>query len=105
MRQEKREDRWREVVLAQKASGLEPVEYCRKEELCRTSFYAWRKRLGMAEGPVAGVKLAKGFMRLMPPASAMAGGIRIETPNGYRVEALDVGEGGLKSVLEVLKCL
>ena len=105
MRQEKREDRWREVVLAQKASGLEPVEYCRKEELCRTSFYAWRKRLGLIQDPRAGVKLSKGFIRLMAPVSAMAAGIRIETPNGYRVEAGHAGEDGLKSVLEVLKCL
>ena len=106
MRQEKKtEDRWREMVLAQKASGSGPGEYCRKEEICLTSFYGWRKRLGMTQDSTADMKLSKGFMRLMAPASAMAAGICIETPNGYRVEAGHAGEGGLKSVLEVLKCL
>ena len=111
MRQRNTEDRWREAVSAQKAGGLSPGEYCRKERICRTSFYAWRKRLGMSTWPGAGVKLSKGFMRLMPPATLVAelaaamAAIRIETPNGYRVDAGCAGEAGLKSVLNVLRCL
>ena len=111
MRQKKTEDRWREAVSAQKASGSGPGEYCRKERICLTSFYAWRKRLGMSKWPAAGVKLSKGFMRLMPPAPLVAepvaamAAIRIETPNGYQVDAGYEGEDGLKSVLNVLRCL
>ena len=111
MRQKKTEDRWQEAVSAQKSSGSDPREYCRKERMCLTSFYAWRKRLGMSKGPAAGVKLSKGFMRLMPPAplvmepTAAMAAVRIETPNGYRVDAGYAGEDGLKSVLSLLRCL
>ena len=99
------EQRWRELVMAQQSSGTPPVKYCREENICRTSFYAWRKRLGMANAPAApAVSVSKGFMRLRPPTTEVRG-IRIETPNGYCVQTWPMGEDGLRNVLEMLRGL
>ena len=38
---------WRQKITEQQASGQSPGEFCRQRNLCSTSFYAWRKRLGM----------------------------------------------------------
>ena len=107
--------RWRKMVLAQQASGLNPGAYCSKENICPTSFYAWRKRLGMKQesGAIAllGAKNCEsrdpsmGFMQVRPPETATIGTIRIEMPNGYRVAMDDVGQDGLKKLLELLQCI
>ena len=122
------QQKWRAAIVAQKDSGLHPGEYCRRKGLCKTSFYTWRKRLGMRD--VAGPQKLepRGFIRLKPPAASVpltVGGahfawapvpleleevdplmvMRIETPNGYCVQSAYVGVGGLKNVLDVLRCL
>ena len=127
------QQKWRGVIFAQKDSGLLPGEYCRRKGLCKTSFYIWRKRLGMAKDSAGPERLAQGsFIRLKPapqkdqpmawqkagpapftvgsmPLVVQAAGalsaIQIETPNGYCVQGVYGGLSGLKSVLEVLRCL
>jgi hypothetical protein len=111
------QQRWQELMQAQVASGLSVEIFCHSQKICRTSFYAWRKRLGKAKGPSAPAlparyevkggeaeKLTKGFMRLMPPA-AESRGIRIETANGYKVDTGYGGVEGLREVLQVLQVL
>jgi hypothetical protein len=113
----KTQQKWHKIVLEQKASGLPPVEYCQKNNLCRGNFYSWRSRLGMvyepqgtAVIPMPGTEnlepknLTKGFMRLMPLAVELET-IRIETPNGYKVSAGYIGEDSLKNVLQILMSL
>jgi hypothetical protein len=99
-------------VGAQEKSGLSVKEFCLAENLCRTSFYAIRKRLGMSKGSMATLpalkegkteRVTKGFLRLTPPTAKEA--ICIETPNGYKVNAGYFGEDGLKSLLQVLRAL
>jgi len=112
------QERWQGLVRAHQASGLKVEEFCRREKIYSTSFYGWRKRLGMAKvtdgsavstpksedkSSVSGSP-TKGFMRLMPPATG-SGIIRIETANGYKVDTGYVGEDGLKNVLRVLQAL
>lgn len=107
--------RWRKVVEAQQSSSLSPGQYCSKENICPTSFYAWRKRLGMKqEVPTTALpdsedsgpgQSSKGFMRIKPPGTAALGGIRIEIPNGWCVQTDYRGEDGLKRLLEILRCL
>ncbi len=46
---------WRLQITEQQASGQEPGEFCRQRDLCSTSFYAWRKRLGMKSSTPASV--------------------------------------------------
>ena len=110
--------RWLKIILAQQASGLKPGEFCSKENICPTSFYAWRKRLGLvseastgALAPDAGDEKPvsdhgpKGFMRVVAPQTEASRVIRIELPNGYRVAMDDVGQDGLKKLLELLRCM
>jgi len=110
--------RWRKIILAQQASGLKPGEFCSKENICLTSFYAWRKRLGLVpEAPTSALQPdagdekpvpdhgPKGFMQVTPPYIEASRGIRIELPNGYRVAMDDVGQDGLKKLLELLRCM
>ncbi|MBF0505181.1 MAG: hypothetical protein HQL14_08825 [Candidatus Omnitrophica bacterium] len=104
--------RWREVVLAQQTSGLKPGEFCSKENICSTSFYTWRKRLGlipaMDTGALAGSKTgngSQGFIQVRPPHEEVSKSIRIELPNGYRVAVDYIGEAGLKKILEFVRCM
>lgn len=110
--------RWRKMILAQQASGLRPVEFCSKENICRTSFYTWRKRLRALPDVATGALLPdaggeksahgndlKGFMQVVPPQTESSRAIRIELPNGYRVAMDNIGEDGLKKLLELLRCM
>ena len=49
------EDRWRQRIEAQQASGLSVEEFCRRESINRSRFYLWRRRIASAarEGFVA----------------------------------------------------
>jgi len=37
--------RWHQLIKEQTESGLSGAAFCRERDLCRKSFYAWRKRL------------------------------------------------------------
>ena len=110
--------RWRKMILAQQSSGLKPGEFCSKENICPTSFYTWRKRLGLVPEVATGALLPdasgemsvpsnnlKGFMQVVPPQKEASRAIRIELPNGYRVAMDYIGEDGLKKLLELLRCM
>jgi hypothetical protein len=43
---------WIEVISRQRASGQGVAEFCRREAVAASSFYAWRRRLGEAQAPV-----------------------------------------------------
>jgi hypothetical protein len=49
------EDRWRQRIEEQQASGLSVEEFCRRESINRGRFYLWRRRMASAarEGFVA----------------------------------------------------
>ena len=49
------EDRWRQRIEAQQASGLSVEKFCRRESINRCRFYLWRRRIASAarEGFVA----------------------------------------------------
>src|SRR5271167_2361579 len=40
---------WRRAIEAWKETGLEVTEFCRQQELPKSRFYSWRKRLGLDE--------------------------------------------------------
>lgn len=113
----KSKERWIELIQAHKASGLRVEEFCLRENICRTSFYSWRRGLGMAKEHGArppspehsnkngmAERMSKGFMRVMPPVNKLTG-ICIETSNGYKVDTGYDGIDGLKDVLQVLRAL
>jgi hypothetical protein len=58
-------DRWREIVLRQKQSGLGPVAFCRTEGIPQSSFFAWRRKLsGQFKAPSSAKGSAVGFARV-----------------------------------------
>jgi hypothetical protein len=124
----KRSDRamkkWCAKIKEQQASGQEPSAYCQQRSICSTSFYSWRKRLGMkglALGPatISQPLLSRpekqpgaGFLRLDPAGVAMLKDpmitqhsrvMWIDTPEGYRVAVN--GGMGLTELFGLLRTL
>ena len=111
-------ERWMGLVKAHQASGLKVEEFCRVRKIYSTSFYGWRKRLGMIMQPddpavstpkndgKSGVSgnSTKGFIRIIPPVT-VSRAICIETANGYKIDTGYAGEDGLKNVLRILQAL
>ncbi len=40
-------EQWRTILTEQQASGLTIIDYCRKHQLATSSFYVFRKKLGI----------------------------------------------------------
>ena len=40
-------EQWRAILTEQQASGLTIIDYCRKHQLATSSFYVFRKKLGI----------------------------------------------------------
>ena len=57
-----REQYWREVVSRQAASGLNVREFCRRQQLAETSFYAWRRTIGQRDDEVKSPEPAPQFV-------------------------------------------
>ena len=49
-RDPERERFWRETIKRQAASGLSVREFCRREQLAETSFFAWRRTIRQRDG-------------------------------------------------------
>jgi hypothetical protein len=122
MKKGKAANRWRRAIVEQGSSGQDVSVFCRERGIVSSSFYAWRKRLGLNEGVVDGrrrsaVNGTGGFQRIDPgaisdggsgtsvAAPAVGNGCVILTPNGYRVEAGCCDAPGLRQILAVLRTL
>ena len=51
-RDPEREQYWRAVLKRHAASGLNVREFCRREQLAETSFFAWRRTIRQRDGEV-----------------------------------------------------
>ena len=49
-RDPQREQFWRETIGRQAASGLNVREFCRRDGLAETSFFAWRRTIRQRDG-------------------------------------------------------
>ncbi len=49
-RDAEKERRWREVLSRQASSGLSVREFCKRERLTESQFYAWRRTIGERDG-------------------------------------------------------
>jgi transposase-like protein len=49
-RDAEKERRWREVLSRQAASGLSVREFCKRERLTESQFYAWRRTIAERDG-------------------------------------------------------
>jgi hypothetical protein len=94
----RRIESWRQIVDAQRSSGLAVAAYCRQRGISQGSYYNWKRRLSstlrldsteLAEvrpegrSPARGEAAATaGFVELRNPVCAAAEGIEIEVAGG-----------------------
>ena len=73
--------RWREIVWGHADSGLLVAAYCRRARVPQASFYAWRRRLRVADSPRRdGTSFAE--VRVTPVAPPDAGTLEVRLPGG-----------------------
>ena len=90
---------WQKILFAQSTSGLSISQYCKNKNINISNFYAWRKRLESKESP------KPGFLRLNKPSFPTLRDLRIETPNGYKIEVNGFDELTLQRVLGMVKTI
>ena len=92
---------WKEQIEAWQESGLQQIEYCRRNELKYHLFTYWKKKLvHSAESPVCLVQVP--FTQTIPSrASSRPLGLVLD--NGYRIEVeRDFDPVALKQLIHVL---
>jgi len=90
---------WQKLVLGQPTSGLSISQYCKNQNINLSNFYAWRKRLNSKES------LKPGFLRLNKPSFPTLRNLRIETPNGYKIEINGFDESIFQKILGMVKSI
>ena len=90
---------WQKIVLSQPTSGLSISQYCNSKNINLSNFYAWRKRLNSQESP------KPGFLRLNKPSFLTLRDLRIETPNGNKIELSGLDESIFQKILGVVKAI
>ena len=90
---------WQKILFAQPASGLSISQYCKNKNINISNFYAWRKKLGNNESP------NPGFLRINKPSFPILRDLRIETPNGYKIEVNGFDESIFHKILGLVKAI
>jgi len=90
---------WQKIIFVQPTSGLSISQYCNNKNINISNFYAWRKRLSSKESP------KPGFLRLNNPAFPNLRDLRIETPNGYKIELNGFDESIFQKILGLIKII
>lgn len=89
--------KWRELIEAQRSSGMSVAAYCREKSIADSHFYAWRKRLAEDSGAL------KEFVEVSRSDVSSVESIEINTPQGYRIKVpAGTVENDLKLVLAAL---
>ena len=90
---------WQKILSAQPTSGLSISQYCKNKNINISNFYAWRKRLDNQESS------KPGFIRLNKPSFPALKDLRIETPNGYKIELNGFDELIFQKILGMVKAI
>ena len=90
---------WQKILFGQPASGLSISQYCKNKNINISNFYAWRKRLSSNESS------KPGFLRLIKPSFPALRDLRIETPNGYKIELNGFDELIFQRILGFVKTI
>ena len=90
---------WQRILFAQPTSGLSISQYCKNKNINISNFYAWRKRLSSNESP------KPGFLQLNKPSFPILRDLRIETPNGYKIELNGFDESIFQKILGLVKAI
>lgn len=103
-RREERRDYWKAAIELQQQSGRSIRQFCQQEGLSEPSFYAWRRRLRMAEhGRPSAPEAAAKFLPVQVPASTSPLVIELATGTTLRV-AEGCSPALLQTALETLRC-
>ena len=112
-------EHWMSIVRQHEQSGLSVPVFCLKQGISRTSFYTRRKQLKLRPQDTVKsgfIRLTDGYapakyisenqniqLGLIPQDNSLP--VRIQTPNGYSVEAVVTGLRGLTNIFGLLKGL
>lgn len=53
------QEQWRTIINEQQASGLTIIDYCREHQLATSSFYVFRKKLGITSNRFVRTKVTQ----------------------------------------------
>lgn len=82
---------WQQLIEEQKHSGLNITQYCQQHSLTISGFYAWRKRLKIANNTLATDEVSNDWLKVeMPVAEPVINSepnsqtwdIELQLPNG-----------------------
>jgi hypothetical protein len=90
---------WQKILFDQPTSSLSISQYCKNKNINISNFYAWRKRLSSNEST------KPGFLRLNKPSFPTLRDLRIETPNGYKIELNGFDESIFQKILGMVKTI
>ena len=92
-------DLWRDRCERCRRSGLTTAEFCQAEGVTTASFYAWRRKLGLAT-PRRPKPTNRLFQQLVVRPTAPALSARL--PGGIQLEVLAAEEAVLRTVVQEL---
>jgi len=87
---------WRERFSRFQASGMKGSEFCIAEGLTQGSFYAWRRKLGLAKPRP---KKKSAFQRVVVSG---APALAVSLPGGVKLEASGGNEAALRAIVREL---
>ena len=90
---------WQKILSEQPTSGLPISQFCKVKKINLGTFYAWRNRLSSKE------LVKPGFLRFNKPSFPALRDLRIETPNGYKIEINGFDESIFQKILGVVKAI
>ena len=88
---------WQKILSEQPISGLSISQFCKDKRINLGTFYAWRNRLSTKE------LVKPGFLRINKPSFPSLRDLRIETPNGYKIEVNGFDESIFQKILGMVK--
>ena len=92
-----REPFWRKKILEQESEGISIEQFCSRENLCKTSFFKWRKRLFYSE------EKSVDFVEVKGSGSLSALELDVSYPDGLQVNLSGLSLFELKELLISLR--
>ncbi|HMP06195.1 MAG TPA: hypothetical protein PJ982_07600, partial [Lacipirellulaceae bacterium] len=78
-----KERRWRDLMERHAASGLSVREFCRRESLIESAFYAWRRTIGERDEASHARRRAPAFVpAVVTEEPPRAPSVALELPDG-----------------------
>jgi hypothetical protein len=94
-------EEWAERIAVQRRSGMSVKEFCKEQGLTECSFYAWRKRIRNASGPVRFALVERSARRQERTAEPV---LELVLVTGERLRiSTGVDAATLRTVVDVLR--